>query len=146
MFQCDLSTEEKIEEVKEVLKTQEKASPEIQHKLSEISNQEKSDQTLIKNQEKRALYSSKAEAWLDTLEKVGAARYVTRINRSKPMSLEEIIETATIDGTEERGLKHISSVFEGKTAEEIKTYCESIIQKAEALEGLCQTKVKMVSY
>ncbi|MSU54980.1 MAG: hypothetical protein EXS46_00390 [Candidatus Taylorbacteria bacterium] len=128
-YQCDLSTEEKVEGVKKVLKTQEKPNPEIQRKLVEISTQERSDKALSEAQEKRAVYSKKAEERLRVLKFEPTAKSILEGWKSFEEIYKNLDENASLQ-------EELTLMFGGKTPEEIKANAESILQKATTLKGL----------
>ncbi len=140
-YKCELGTEEKVEGVEKVLKTQEKPNIEIQRKLSEIQAQRNSKSDFIQNQKQRAIYSGKSEQCLSALEYENVAKYMEKtLNRLGDIGFDEILKVAQSEGVGERGLEKINSLFTGKTTSEIRSISESLVQKADLLKGLFENR------
>lgn len=138
-YRCELGMDEKIQGVEKALETQAHPDPLIQQRLIEIGAQERSDEAFQKTQEIRAFYSGKAEEYLNALVYEGTVEWIME-NLGQTdnigIGLEEIIKLVVKPGVGEAGLQKINLLFGGKTPDEIRGVCNSILSTAAKLRGL----------
>jgi len=134
---CNLTAEDRIKGVEEVLKTQGQANPEIQNRLAEISKKEKLDQDFSEAQKQKELYSARAEECLQALEYERLARFVGKLEDTSFEGISKaVLDNSFFAATEESTMANLNLMFKGKSPEEAKDYSQKVVKRADMIKGL----------